>query len=275
MTAAAHIIRERLAATSPDAAIILGSSLDGVSEIVEGPTTLAYADLPGFPQPRISGHAGKIVAGKIGGASVLTLRGRAHPYEGGNAAIMRPVLETLAALDIKSLIITNAAGSLHAAVRPGRIVLITDHINFSGMNPLIGEQGDHGFVAMTGAYDAALAERFRRAAKAETIALAEGTYIWFSGPSFETPAEIRLAKRLGADVVGMSTVPEVILARRFGLKVAALSIITNLGAGLEGASPSHAETKSEGRKATADMIRLLKAFFGATGDLRHQAATGN
>ena len=273
MTAAARIIRERLAANSPDAAIILGSSLDGVSEILERSTSLAYGMLPGFPEPKISGHAGKIVAGKIGGASVLVLRGRAHPYESGNAAIMRPIIETLAALDVKLLIITNASGSLDPAVRPGRIMLITDHINFSGMNPLIGEQGDDGFVAMTGAYDAELAKRFRRAAESEKIALAEGTYIWFSGPSFETPAEIRLARRLGADAVGMSTVPEVILARRFGLKLAALSVITNLGAGLEGASPSHAETKSEGRKATADMIRLLKAFFGAT-DLRQKAATG-
>jgi purine-nucleoside phosphorylase len=261
MTAAARVIRERLGAAAPDAAIILGSSLDGVAAGIESARMLPYSELPGFPLPKVSGHAGKLVAGQIGRASVLVLRGRTHPYENGNAAVMRPVIETLAALGTKVLILTNAAGSLDPKVRPGRILLVTDHINFSGMNPLIGEKGDQGFVPMTGAYDAQLAERFRRAAAAADIALVEGTYMWFSGPSFETPAEIRMAQRLGASAVGMSTVPEVILGRRFGLRVAALSVITNLGAGMEGASPSHGETKSEGEKATGDMIRLLKAFF--------------
>jgi purine-nucleoside phosphorylase len=264
MTEAARIIRERLIGDPIDAAIILGSSLDGVSAAVDRPRSLSYAELPGFPLPKVSGHAGKLVAGEIGGAKVLVLRGRAHPYEAGNAAVMRPVIETLSALDATMLIITNAAGSLDPAVRPGSIMLITDHINFSGMNPLIGETGDQGFIPMTGAYDPGMADGFRRAAAAAGIALAEGTYIWFSGPSFETPAEIRLAKHLGADAVGMSTVPEVILARRFGLKVAALSVITNLGAGMEGSSPSHDETKREGGRATGNMIRLLKFFFAAS-----------
>jgi purine-nucleoside phosphorylase len=174
---------------------------------------------------------------------------------------MRPVIEILAELGTHALILTNAAGSLDPKMRPGQIMLVGDHINFSGMNPLIGETGDHGFVPMTEAYDAELAERFRAAARYAGIPLAEGVYMWFSGPSFETPAEVRFARIAGADAVGMSTVPEVILARRFGLRVAALSVITNLAAGLEGASPSHEETKREGEKASSDMMRLLGGFF--------------
>jgi purine-nucleoside phosphorylase len=140
-------------------------------------------------------------------------------------------------------------------------MLIADHINMSGMNPLIGEEGDKGFVSLTDAYDKKMADGLRKAAKKKNIKLAEGVYMWLSGPSFETPAEIRAAKILGVDAVGMSTVPEVILARRFGLKVAALSIITNLAAGIEGSSPSHAETKREGAKAAGDMALLLESYF--------------
>jgi purine-nucleoside phosphorylase len=261
MTSAADLIRSRLLEGPPDAAIILGSSLDPVSAILEHPRTLEYAELPGFPVPKVSGHAGRIAAGRIGSANVLVLRGRAHPYESGDPAVMRPVIETLAELGTRMLILTNAAGSLDPKMRPGRIMLVSDHINFSGMNPLIGETGDHGFVPMTDAYDTGLADQFRAAARAGGVALAKGIYMWFSGPSFETPAEVRLARLAGADAVGMSTVPEVILARRFGLRVAALSVITNLAAGLEGASPSHEETKREGGKASADMMRLLRGFF--------------
>lgn len=259
MTAAA-ILKQRLADLSPKIAIILGSSLGPVADAVTAPLRIPYRDLPGFPAPKISGHSGEAFAGRLSGQEVLVLRGRGHPYEKGNAAVMGPVIETLAALGIDRLIVTNAAGSLVTAMRPGGIMLITDHINFSGMNPLIGEEGDKGFVAMTDAYDPGLAEKLRQAASAEKITLHEGIYVWFSGPSFETPAEIRMAQSWGASAVGMSTVPEVILARRFGLKVAGLSVITNLGAGIEGASPSHDETKSEGVKAVGDMVKLLSRF---------------
>jgi purine-nucleoside phosphorylase len=179
---------------------------------------------------------------------------------------MRPVIEALAGVGVSILIITNAAGSLDPKVRPGQIMLITDHINFSGMNPLIGESGDAGFVGMTDAYDPKLGAGFKRAAKQEKIKLASGVYVWFSGPSFETPAEIRMARKWGGDAVGMSTVPEVILARRFGLRVAALSVITNLAAGIEGAAPSHDETKREGAKAAGDMTRLLGRFVADLDD---------
>ncbi len=259
-------LADHLGSTRPKLAIILGSSLGDVARGVESPIEIDYAEIDGFPVPQVSGHAGKVVCGILGGCSVIVLRGRAHPYETGNAAVMRPVIEALAGIGTEALVITNAAGSLDPKLRPGRIMLVEDHINFAGMNPLIGEVGDHGFVGMTDAYDPKLRELLKRAAKHEAIKLASGVYVWFSGPSFETPAEIRMARRWGGDAVGMSTVPEVILARRFGIKVAALSIITNLGAGIEGASPSHQETKAEGAKAAADMIRLLERFLAELSD---------
>jgi purine-nucleoside phosphorylase len=146
-------------------------------------------------------------------------------------------------------------------MRPGAIMVISDHINCSGMNPLIGQHGDENFVPMTDAYDPRLQKALKAAAKAEKLKLHAGVYVWCSGPSFETPAEIRFFRKIGGDAVGMSTVPETILARRFGLKVAGLSVITNLAAGIEGASPSHEETKREGAKAAARMIQLLQRFF--------------
>lgn len=264
MIRAVDIMRERLGTLRPEIAIVLGSSLGPVADTVAAPVRIPYRDLPDFPVPRISGHSGEVFAGHLGGKPAMVLRGRGHPYEKGDAAVMRPVIETLQGFGITKLVLTNAAGSLKRVMRPGSIMLITDHINFSGMNPLIAEEGDKGFVTMTGAYDLTLAEAFRRAAKAEKVKLHEGVYVWFSGPSFETPAEIRMAQSWGADAVGMSTVPEVILARRFGLEVAGLSVITNLGAGIEGASPSHDETKSEGMKAVGDMVKLLSRFCAGT-----------
>jgi purine-nucleoside phosphorylase len=264
MIRAVDILHERLGMLRPETAIILGSSLGPVAEAVASPVRVPYRDLPGFPVPKISGHSGEVFAGHLAGKPVMVLRGRGHPYEKGDAAAMRPVIEALQVFGVKHLVLTNAAGSLKLGMRPGSIMLIIDHINFSGMNPLIGEAGDKGFVPMTDAYDAGLAQSLRQAARAEKVRLHEGVYVWFSGPSLETPAEIRMVQSWGADAVGMSTVPEVILARRFGLRVAGLSVITNLGAGIEGASPSHDETKSEGQKAVGDMVKLLSRFCAET-----------
>jgi purine-nucleoside phosphorylase len=254
-------LSKRLGSRSPKLAIILGSSLGPVAELVDDALLIPYAQLRGFPVPRISGHAGRLIVGRLGGKEVAVLQGRAHPYESGNAAVMRPVIEALHGAGIETLILTNAAGSLNTTMRPGSIMLITDHINNSGMNPLIGQHGDENFVSMTNAYDPALRKALLTAAKREKITLRQGVYVWYSGPSFETPAEIRMFQKLGGSAVGMSTVPETILARRFGLKVAGLSVITNLAAGLEGASPSHEETKSEGIKAAERMTRLLTRFL--------------
>lgn len=254
-------LAKRLGSRAPKTAIILGSSLGPIADAVGDSLVIPYTELPGFPVPKISGHAGKLVVGTLGGQQVAVLAGRAHPYESGNAAVMRPAIEMLEGAGIETLILTNAAGSLKPEMRPGSIMLITDHINYSGMNPLIGQHGDENFVPMTNAYDPHLRERFLAAAKAENIPLHQGVYCWYSGPSFETPAEIRMFQVIGGTAVGMSTVPETILARRFGMRVAGLSVITNLAAGIEGASPSHEETKSEGAKAAGHMKALLTRFF--------------
>ena len=254
-------LKSQLQGRAPKTAIILGSALGDVVEIVKDPLVIPYTELPGFPVPKISGHAGKLYVGTVGRQEVAVLAGRAHPYESGNAAVMRPVLDQLKEAGIETLILTNAAGSLKMSIGPGSIMLITDHINYSGMNPLIGQHGDENFVPMTNAYDPGLRKRFLAAAKAERIALKQGVYVWFSGPSFETPAEIRMAQVIGGSAVGMSTAPETIMARRLGLTVAGLSVVTNLGAGIKGANPSHEETKREGQKAAANMKRLLTRFF--------------
>lgn len=254
-------LAKRLGPRTPKTAIILGSSLGPIADAVTDPLIIPYTELSGFPVPKISGHAGQLVAGRLGGTEVAVLQGRAHPYESGNAAVMRPAIEMLQGAGIETLILTNAAGSLKPEMRPGSIMLITDHINYSGMNPLIGQHGDENFVPMTDAYDPGLRASLLDAAKAETIPLHQGVYCWYSGPSFETPAEIRMFQIIGGSAVGMSTAPETILARRFGLKVAGLSVITNLAAGIEGASPSHEETKREGAKAADHMKRLLTRFF--------------
>lgn len=252
-----NALAQKLGSRAPKTAIILGSSLGALADAVADPLVIPYADLPGFPAPKISGHAGQLFVGTLGGKEVAVLAGRAHPYESGNAAVMRPAIEMLQGAGIETLILTNAAGSLRPQMRPGSLMLITDHINYSGMNPLIGQHGDENFVPMTDAYDPALRQRFHAAANAEGIPLHEGVYCWYSGPSFETPAEIRMFQIIGGTAVGMSTAPETILARRFGLKVAALSVITNLAAGIEGASPSHEETKREGAKAAENMKALI------------------
>ena len=251
----------KLQGRAPKTAIILGSSLGSVAEVVKDPLIIPYTELSGFPIPKISGHAGQLVVGSIGGQQVVVLAGRAHPYESGNAAVMRPAIEMLQGTGIETLILTNAAGSLNPAMRPGSIMLITDHINYSGMNPLIGQHGDENFVPMTDAYDPALRSRVLAAASTLSITLHQGVYCWYSGPSFETPAEIRMFQIIGGSAVGMSTAPETILARRFGLKVVGLSVITNLAAGIEGASPSHEETKREGAKAAENMKALITRFF--------------
>jgi purine-nucleoside phosphorylase len=255
------ILTSRLQGRKPTHAIILGSALGSVVEAVDDPLVIPYTELSGFPVPKISGHAGKLYVGNMGGVEVAVLAGRSHPYESGNAAVMRPALDQLQETGIDTLILTNAAGSLKTSMGPGSIMLMTDHINYSGMNPLIGQHGDENFVPMTDAYDLALRKRFLAAAKKEKISLKQGVYVWFSGPSFETPAEIKMAQVIGGSAVGMSTAPECIIARRLGMKVAGLSVITNLGAGIKGANPSHEETKREGEKAASNMRRLLTRFF--------------
>ena len=261
MRAATKTLIERLDGLMPQTALVLGSGLGKLAEQVTGAIRIPYEDLEGFPAGGVSGHAGEVVAGHIGHAQVILLSGRVHYYEQGNAAAMRLPIECLADVGIKRLVVTNSAGSVREEMPPGSIMLITDHINWSGMNPLIGEESDRRFVGMTNAYDADMMTRARKAAKAEDVALHEGVYMWFSGPSFETPAEIRMARQLGGDAVGMSTVPEVILARFTGLDVAAFSVITNYGAGMTDAELSHDETKEMAPKGGERLGRVIAAML--------------
>ncbi len=257
----AQIINERTGGKPVDIGLVLGSGLSGLVDAVKDATIIAYSDLGGFPNAGVSGHNPNLVIGKIEGANVAVFGGRAHYYEHGQADAMRLPLETLKALGASSVCFTNSAGSLHTDMPPGSQMLITDHINLSGTNPLIGQAGDERFVNMVGAYDPVLCELARTGANDIDQKLFEGVYSWYSGPSFETPAEIRMAQTLGIDAVGMSTVPEVILARYLGLKVIGFSNITNLGAGMAAHGPSHGETKDEAAKASASFEALIRSFL--------------
>lgn len=260
-TPATDMLRKQLGGFRPVAAVVLGSSVGAVAERMTVEATIPFADLPGFPRPSVSGHSGRVVAGLLGARPVVIVQGRAHPYETGQADIMRPVIQSLSELGLERIVLTNAAGSLNPGMPPGRIMLITDHVNLSGMNPLIGEKGDAGFVPMTDAYALHLLGTMRTAMADSGLPAHEGVYAWVSGPSFETPAEIRAMKLLGADAVGMSTVPETILARRFGLDVAGLSVITNYAAGLKGGAPSHDETRQQGARVVDRLAALLERFM--------------
>ena len=261
MKESASRLVEALGGLAPQTALILGSGLGGLVNEVEQPVRVSYGDLPGFPQSGVTGHAGEVVAGHLSGAPVLMLSGRAHYYEHGNAAAMRPALEVLAGIGIEKLILTNAAGSLDPDMPPGSVMLIEDHINFSGTNPLFGEPSDRRFVGLTEAYDATMRAALVKAADTTGTAIHKGVYMWFSGPSFETPAEIRMARVMGATAVGMSTVPEVILARFLGMRAAACSVITNLAAGMTGGELSHQETKDMAPLGGQRLATILKAAF--------------
>jgi purine-nucleoside phosphorylase len=240
--------------------IVLGTGLIRLEEEIQGAVKVAYADLPGFPMTGVSGHPGQLVVGRLHGRRVALMQGRAHYYETGDASAMRGAFEVLKALGCDTIVMTNAAGAIRPDWYPGSLALIADHINFTGINPLLGERGDERFVSMVDAYDQRLRRKLKLAAQASGQHVHEGVYMWFTGPSFETPAEIRMAKALGADLVGMSTVPEVILARRLGFDVAALSVVTNQAAGIGGARPDHGETKTVAISGSVALRRLLGSF---------------
>lgn len=253
-------IRERVPDAQPKVGMILGSGLGHLADAVDG-TAIDYADLPGFPQAHVSGHNPKLALGTLEGVEVAVLGGREHYYENGRADAMRPALETLAALGVETLIATNACGSFDPEIPPGNLMLIRDHINYSGLSPLIGEPTDRRFVNLTEAYDPSLCLALQMAADTEEIPLKEGVYAWYSGPNFETPAEIRALKILGADAVGMSTVPEIILGRFLGLRCAAISVVTNMAAGLGNEQISHEHTKASAPVGAAKLERVIRRFL--------------
>jgi purine-nucleoside phosphorylase len=240
--------------------LILGSGLGHIAGAVDG-VTIPYADLPGFPHGGVSGHNPVLAIGQLEGQRVAVFGGRAHYYENGDPGVMRLPLEVLKSLGAEGVIATNAAGSLRTDMATGSIMSLSDHINFSGLNPLIGEATDARFVPMTEAYDPAWRTALRAAAAKAQVEMFTGVYAWYSGPSFETPAEIRAIRILGADAVGMSTVPEVILARFLGLRVAAISTITNMAAGLSAEKISHEHTKAMAPIGAAKLEATLRQFL--------------
>jgi purine-nucleoside phosphorylase len=261
-----ELLRSRGLDTSVEVGLITGTGLTNIAKEIENPLELPYEELPGFPSTTVSGHAGRLVIGNIGRMRVAVMQGRTHYYEQGDAQGMRTPIEVLLRLGAHSVVLTSSVGSTKPHLRPGAMTIITDHINLSGINPLIGEPGDARFVAMNDAYDAPLRHRLKRAAAAQGALLHDSIYMFMPGPSFETPAEIRVAAMLGADVVGMSMVPEAIIARRYGLKVAAICAVTNLGAGLEGAVPSHNETKRMAATAAISIRRIFDTFIRTLDD---------
>ncbi len=258
---AQQIIEQHCPGFRPRVGVVLGSGLGGLAEQLSETVTIPYDELPGFPTPGVSGHQGRLLLAMAGTTPVALLHGRAHLYEDGRADAMAVAIRCLAGLGCESLVLTNAAGGLDDDMQPGSVMLLTDHINFTGQSPLFGAMGDSRFVDMSDAYDPALRQRLLDLAAGMDVPLHQGVYAWFSGPNFETPAEVRAAGILGANAVGMSTVPEVILARHAGLRVAALSIITNRAAGLSDTPLSHEQTKANAVLATEKVQRLLMAFL--------------
>ncbi len=261
MSKAAKTIR-KIAGDAPIVAgLVLGSGLSAIGDMLADRLAIPYSELKGFPGGKVSGHGRELLIGTLGNKRIAVLTGREHYYEHGNAAAMRPALETLAELGATTLLLTNSAGSLDPDIQPGDLMLISDHINYAGMNPLIGEPSDRRFVNMVNAYDPALRSQALAIGARLDIKLKEGIYLWYSGPSFETVAEIRMAIRLGANAVGMSTAPEVILARMLGLRVWACSSITNMGAGLSNENISHEHTKMMAVQGADKLKRLIPALL--------------
>jgi purine-nucleoside phosphorylase len=266
ITEAAAFLRARWGAVSPRIGIVLGSGLGAVADAVAGAVTVPYAEIPHFPQSTVEGHSGRIVAGMLGGTPVVAMQGRVHFYEGYSPLEVTFPMRVLGALGVHAVILTNAAGGIAQGLQVGQLVALRDHINFMGWNPLVGANETRfgyragaglRFFDMTKAYSERLRALARAAAAEEGFALDEGVYLAVSGPSFETPAEIRAFRALGATLVGMSTVPETIVARHMGLEVLGLSCVTNLAAGLGGSELSHEEVFAAGRKVELRLAGLL------------------
>jgi inosine/guanosine/xanthosine phosphorylase family protein len=260
------LITKELEREAPKRALVLGSGLGDVADSIAAEAAFSFVDLPGFPVPSVEGHAGRLIVGDLAGQRVICLQGRAHIYEGHDVGLVRNMIRTLKRLGVEELILTNAAGSLDPEATPGSLMLIEDHINYSGINPLIGPNDDAfgvRFPDMTEAYDPGVRQKLQNAAQAIGVRLHQGVYIMVTGPSFETPAEIKAFATLGATAVGMSTVPECIVADHAGMRVGCISTITNLAAGMSKTPLTHEETMLEGRRGGLDLARLLETYVTA------------
>jgi purine-nucleoside phosphorylase len=248
---------------APEVAIVLGSGLGPVAEAIRDPVVVPFGELPCLPAPTVPGHAGRVLLGRLAGRPVIVFQGRVHLYEGhSHAQVIVPVV-LARRLGARALVVTNAAGSVRAEIRPGTFVLLTDHIDLAEADPTGAHEGlldGPKFTPLTEAYAPAWRRRAREEAGRFGLQVREGIYAMMRGPAYETPAEIRMLRTLGADVVGMSTVPEVIAARNLGLEVLGITTVTNLGAGVEGATPSHEEVAEVARNVGPQLARWLEAI---------------
>jgi xanthosine phosphorylase len=259
----AKVIQNALPGFKAPIAVMLGSGLGAVADLLNEEASIPYTDLPGFPQPTVAGHEGSICLGNIDGAPVYFLKGRQHLYEGEGTDALKVMIRTLKTLGVNALFLTNAAGSLIKSYGPGSLVAIRDHINLTGTNPLAGANDDEWgprFVDMSCAWSEELNKLLMKSADDAGISLGSGTYACFLGPTFETPAEITMAKAIGADLVGMSTVPENIIARHCGMECAGVSAVTNLAAGMADYDLSHEQTLEGAAMAEENMAKLVHLF---------------
>lgn len=257
-------IREALGPDFPPTAIILGSGFGPFIDRLSDRREVSYANIPHFHQPTVEGHAGRLVIGKSGMVEIACLQGRGHLYEGHSPSSLAIPVRTLRRLGVKTLVLTNAAGSLDPQMPPSSLMMIRDHINLTGLNPLIGPNDETfgpRFPDMTEAWDKDLQQQLQESATRTSTKLFTGVYVQVSGPNFETPAEITMLRTLGADAVGMSTVPEALAARHCGMRIAGLSIITNMGAGMGETKLSHEQTLKSATGALDNATNLLTAFL--------------
>jgi purine-nucleoside phosphorylase len=259
VAAAAAAVRSAIAPREPRVAVVLGSGLGFLGDKLDGAVRVPYARIPGFPIPKVEGHAGELIAGTLEGTPVIAQSGRFHLYEGHHPATAALPVRVFAALGVKTVILTNAAGGIRRTFRAGTLMLIADHLNLMALNPLVGPvvDGDERFPDMSDPYDGELRALARRVAAEEGIPLEEGVYAAMLGPSYESKAEIEMLKRIGADAVGMSTVPEVIAARARGIRCLGISTVTNPAAGL-GGKLSHQEVLEAAERVKEDLARLIR-----------------
>ena len=260
---AAQAISKRAGARQPAVAVILGSGLGGLANAIENAVRIPFGDIPGFPEATIVGHEGAAIVGNLGERDVVALSGRFHMYEGHPAALAAFPVRVFHAMGVRELFVSNAAGGISSRLAVGDLMMISDHLNLMGANPLVGaaQEGETRFPDMTDAYDPGLRKVLRTTAETLDIPLREGVYAGLLGPSYETPSEVKMLRLLGADAVGMSTVPEVIMARALGIRVAGISCITNAAAGVTGSALSHAEVLETTRRVSGAFEALVTEYL--------------
>lgn len=276
---AVRVVRARipLSTLAPRVGVVLGSGLGAWGDALDGLVKIPYEEIPGMPRPAVVGHPGNLCVGRVGDVGVACLQGRVHLYEGHSPERVVFGVRALARLGCRAVLITNAAGGINASFAPGDLMLLTDHLNLMGTSPLVGPNLDAlgpRFPDMTYAHDPRLRELGRAASAQTGVALREGVYAALLGPSYETPAEIRMLRALGADAVGMSTVPEILALRHMGVPAAAISCVTNLAAGLTAAELNHAEVEETARRTRARFAELLSAWVRGVGAAAERWSAG-